>query len=257
MPPSFSRTCSVRPSGKKALPMPSFRQAVLDLAQSQKARRGVSLYSRFINRPIGRLLAAAAFKTGMSPNSVTVASAIVTASGLLVLVTGPAGPIRAILAMLLLVLGFALDSADGQVARLTGTSSATGEWLDHVVDAGKIVAVHGAVLVAAYLHLSVDDAYYLVPLAFQVVAIVTFVGGLLVELLLKAKKQTTATPDTPSLARAVVLLPADYGILALSIGLFGWPAVFLPVYALLLSANAVIMVLLLAKWFRKLQTAAG
>jgi len=237
--------------------MTSYRQAVLDLAQSQKARRGVSLYSRFINRPLGRLLAAAAFKLGMSPNAVTVVSAIVTAAGLLVLVTGPAHPARAIIAMLLLVLGFALDSADGQVARLTGTSSATGEWLDHVVDAGKIVAVHGSVLVAAYLHLSVDDWYYLLPLAFQVVAIVTFVGGLLVELLGRAKKDATRSPDAPSLARALALLPADYGVLALAIGLFGWPAVFLPVYAVLLVANAAIMALLLGKWFSKLRAASA
>lgn len=234
--------------------MSSFTWALTELSRAQKPRRGVSVYSRFINRPLGRLLAAACFALRMSPNAVTLASAVMTAVGLAVLLAGPPSAWRAITVMLLLVLGFALDSADGQVSRLTGRGSPAGEWLDHVVDAGKMVAVHGSVLVALYLYVPVTPGLLVLPLAFQVVAVVTFAGGLLVDLLKRSLPATgAAATREPSTVRALALLPADYGILALSFVLFGWPAAFLVAYALLLAANLVIAVLLLVKWFGELQ----
>jgi len=235
--------------------MTSFTWALTELARAQKPRRGVSVYSRFINRPLGRLLAAACFTLRLSPNAVTLASAVMTAAGLAVLVAGPPSAWRAVAVMLLLVLGFALDSADGQVSRLTGRGSPAGEWLDHVVDAGKMVAVHGCVLVALYLYVPVAPGLLALPLAFQVVAVVMFAGGLLVDLLKRSiPADGAATTREPSMLRALALLPADYGILALSFVVFGWPPAFLMVYALLLVANLAIAVLLLAKWFRELRS---
>ena len=107
-----------------------------------EAGRGGLLWSRYVNRPLGRLLAAAAIRPGASANAVTVLSALVTAAGLALVALVPPTLWSGLLAAALLVLGFALDSADGQVARFTGTGSAAGEWFDHVVDAGKMVAVH-------------------------------------------------------------------------------------------------------------------
>lgn len=236
--------------------MNSFTRALSELSQAQKPRRGVSLYSRFINRPLGRVLAAACFTLKMSPNQVTVVSALATAGGLALLVTGAPSGWRAVCVMLLLVLGFALDSADGQVSRLTGRGSPAGEWLDHVVDAGKIVAVHGAVLVTLYLYVAVKPIVLVIPLVFQLVAIVTFAGGLLVELIKRSLPAVATVPPTRevSMLRAIALLPADYGILALSFVLFAWPTIFIGAYALLLAANVVIAVLLLAKWFSELRT---
>jgi phosphatidylglycerophosphate synthase len=234
--------------------MSSFTRALTELSKAQKPRRGVSLYSRFINRPLGRVLAAACFTLRMSPNAVTLVSALVTAAGLALVVTGPPSAWRAIAVMLLLVLGFALDSADGQVSRLTGRGSPAGEWLDHVVDSGKIVAVHASVLVALYLYVAVAPIALALPLAFQVVAMVTFAGGLLVELIKRSLLASGAPVSRdPSTLRALALLPADYGILALSFVLLAWPTVFLIVYAALFAANLVIAVLLLAKWFGELQ----
>ena len=68
----------------------------------------------------------------MTPNQVTVLSAVATGAGLVLLVSGEPSPLRAAGVTVLLILGFALDSADGQVARLTGGGSPSGEWLDHV-----------------------------------------------------------------------------------------------------------------------------
>ena len=240
--------------------MTQFREAHAQLASAQKAQTGVSLYTRYVNRPLGRVLASVCFGLRMTPNQVTGLSALATGAGLVLLVSGEPSPIRAVGVAVLLVLGFALDSADGQVARLTGSGSPAGEWLDHVVDAGKIVAVHAAILITAYRFWSTEPIWYLVPLAFQVVSVVTFVGGLLTELLLRRSANATSTTSAigeggarrPSRARAIALLPADYGILSLSFILTGWPGAFVVVYSLLLAANALIMALLLGKWFRAL-----
>lgn len=229
----------------------SFRLALSDLASAQKSTRGVSLYSRFVNRPIGRLLAALSYRLGMSPNQVTAASGVTTAAGILVMLAGPPHPLRGVVVALLLVLGFALDSADGQVARLTGRGSAAGEWLDHVLDAAKIVSIHAAVLIVAFRFFPMGGRWLLVPLGFQVVSIVTFFGGEL-ERHLRPSSKANLAPREPSMLRAVGLLPADYGILAISFGLFGWPWLFAIVYGLLFVANLVIMLLLLSKWFRAL-----
>lgn len=48
------------------------------LSKAQKPARGVPGYSRFVNRPAGRLFAAAAHRIGLSPNHVTAASGLVT-----------------------------------------------------------------------------------------------------------------------------------------------------------------------------------
>ncbi|OAX67752.1 hypothetical protein A5N15_01010 [Rothia kristinae] len=50
--------------------------------------------------------------------------------------------LTAVIAALLFALGYAMDSADGQVARVTGASSPGGEWLDHVVDSVRVPAIH-------------------------------------------------------------------------------------------------------------------
>jgi phosphatidylglycerophosphate synthase len=229
----------------------SFRRAIAELASAQKTSRGVSLYTRFVNRPVGRVLAAACFKLGMSPNQVTAASAVFTLGGLAVLLAGRPDLLRAVIVALLLMLGFALDSADGQVARLTNRGSRAGEWLDHVVDSAKIVAIHAAVLITAFRYFELAPWWLVVPLAFQVVSIVTFFGGEL-ERLLRVPNGFAAAGREPSRLRALALLPADYGVLAASFVLIGWGPLFFGAYTVLFFTNLVIMALLLAKWFRAL-----
>ena len=65
------------------------------------------------------------------------------------------------------MLGYALDSADGQLARLRGGGSLTGEWLDHVIDSFKISTLHLAVLVMAYRFFPTPTWWLLVPLVFS------------------------------------------------------------------------------------------
>ena len=54
-------------------------------------------------------------------------------------------------AYVLLVLGYMLDSCDGQLARVSGKTSKFGEWLDHSLDIVKILNFN---MVLGYLLLS-------------------------------------------------------------------------------------------------------
>lgn len=232
--------------------MTSYQQALAALGGAQKSAKGVSLYSRFINRPLGRIIAAGAYRAGLTPNSVSGVSAVVTLAGLVVLVFVPPAIGTGLAVAVLLVLGFAFDSADGQVARLTGRSSPAGEWLDHVIDAGKMVLLHTAVLLALWRHVDLADGWLLVPLAYQAVAVVMFSALTIVDLISRTLPPQTGPPPAPSNARALALLPVDYGVLAVSFALWGAPLLFLGCYAVLLVLNAIILTGFLIKWFRAL-----
>ncbi|MFD7609930.1 CDP-alcohol phosphatidyltransferase family protein [Streptomyces sp. NPDC059828] len=227
--------------------------ALTRLKSAQKSAKGVSLYSRFVNRPAGRYLAAGAYRMGLTPNQVTLISAGFSFAA--VLVVAFAQPTWAVgfLVWLGLAVGFAFDSADGQLARLRGGGSAAGEWLDHVVDCAKLTALHTAVLIAFYRHPghfgTAADGWLLVPLGFQLAAVVTFFGGLLTE-----KLKPKAGPGQgagPSTVRAVALLPVDHGVFCLVFLLLGGGA-FRWVYTGLAVAAALFLVAFLAKWFREL-----
>lgn len=229
-----------------------FAKALHDLAVAQKKPRGVSLYSRYVNRPAGRVVAAAAFKFRLSPNQLTIASALVTAAGIVVFVSAEPDLMRSVLVAILFVLGFALDSADGQLARLTGQGSIAGEWLDHVVDAVKILAVHSGVLAVGYLYWDLDAQLLLVPLGFQIVGMTIFIGGELARLLDGTDSEEGSITTRPSPIRAIALLPADFGILALTFAIAGSAAAFMTVYTVLFVINAGILALLSVKWYRAL-----
>jgi phosphatidylglycerophosphate synthase len=218
---------------------------------AMKPAKGASLYSRLINRPLGRVIARVASRAGLSANAVTVVSAVFTTVAIALLALLRPSVLSGILVAVLLALGFAFDSADGQVARMTGTTSSSGEWLDHVVDAGKVVALHSAVLVG-WFRFDVENGFWLaLPLGFQFVAVVTFSALTTVSLL--KRLQTERPPATgATLPRALALLPADYGVLCWTFVLWGAPATFRAVYLVLFVLNAAILVAFLVKWFGEL-----
>lgn len=223
------------------------------LRGAQKSAKGVSLYSRYVNRPAGRILAAGAYRVGLTPNQVTLVSALFTFTGIAaVAVVRPSWPL-ALAVYAALVVGFAFDSADGQLARLTGKGGPAGEWLDHVVDCAKMVALHAAVLIAFYRYFELPgDGWLLVPLGFQLAAVVTFCGGLLTEQLKRGRGTGNTPAAPPSRLRAVALLPVDYGVFCLVFLTLGAPGVFRAAYTALAVVHALFLVAFLAKWFREL-----
>lgn len=224
---------------------------VRQLAGAQKAAaHGAPAYSLFVNRPLGRVPAAVAFRLGWTPNMVTLLSAGFSLAGVLVLALATPSLASGLTVWLLLAGGYVLDSADGQLARLRGGGSPAGEWLDHVVDAWKMSSVHLAVLVMLFRHpTGLQPGWLLVPLGFALVASVAFFAMILNDLL-KAKYAFPAKKSMPSSpGRALLALPTDYGILCLSFVLLGAPLVFFAAYTALFAANLLYLVLALAKWF--------
>ncbi|MCR8573965.1 CDP-alcohol phosphatidyltransferase family protein [Streptomyces sp. Isolate_219] len=238
--------------------MSQFGYAIRQLSAAQKSAKGVSLYSRYVNRPAGRVLAAASYGLKLTPNQITMISAVFTFAGVVMIAVLRPSPAAAAGIFAALVLGFALDSADGQLARLTGTGSAAGEWLDHVVDCAKMLALHMAVLVSFYRYFGFSDPrYLLLPVAFQFAAVVVFFGGILTEQLKRADRLRSGAggpaPSAPaSTLRSVALLPVDYGVFCALFLLFGSQDLFLAMYCVLLAAHLLFMVAFLVKWYREL-----
>ncbi|WP_307861518.1 CDP-alcohol phosphatidyltransferase family protein [Cellulomonas wangleii] len=229
------------------------RDALTRLALAQKpAARSAPAYSRYVNRRLGRVLAAWAYGRGLGPGRVTALSAVCTFTGVAVLALAPVAAATGLVVCLLLVLGYALDSADGQVARLTGSASGAGEWLDHVVDAVKVVALPLAVLVGLYRSGAVADPWLLVPVANAVVGSVLFFAMMLTEQLRRAHGVvSSAAVDGPrSPWRSLLVLPTDYGVLCLSFLLYGAPGVFVVVLAVVTAGAAGFLALALPRWFR-------
>jgi phosphatidylglycerophosphate synthase len=243
-------------AGVPARPAPgeeSLFQTLRRLGAAQKGAQGAPAYSRFVNRRLGRLIAAVAFHARLTPNAVTGISAVFTFTGIAVLaLVHPSWPMGVLVA-LLLVAGYAFDSADGQLARLRGGGSPAGEWLDHMVDALKIASLHLALLIGWYRFGYVDRGpWLLLPIAFSVVSVVLFFGTLLNEALRTqhgARTRAAHTDARPSVLRSLLVAPTDYGLLCLVFVLLGAPAVFPWVYALLLIGTAGYLALAVVKWF--------
>lgn len=241
------------------MPRPdTIRGRYVSLRGAQKIPRGVPAYTLWVNRPAGRLFAAAA-PPWLTPNGVTLVSAALTYGVLALVWVLPVGAGVASVVGVLLALGFALDSADGQLARLRGGGTPLGEWLDHVLDAGRIALLH--VTVAAYVVRAGWPVEALAWVAlFAVTATLIYAGGLLVD-----KVRTAAAPGAPRsmrvtptiLARSIVLLPVDYGVLCVVFLLLPWPGVFLSAYVVLAVASAALCAAYLARWVRELRAASA
>ena len=235
--------------------MSAISEAYGRLVRSQKPNRGAPPYSRWINRRLGRMLASVAYVCRLSPNQVTVLSAVATFSGLaLVALVRPLWWLG-LLVGVLLVLGYALDAADGQLARLRGGGSVAGEWLDHVVDATKICVLHAVVAVSIYRFGPRHGWLLLIPLAYEAVACVFFFSFILVDKLRRENSafRPPAAAQGGGLVQTFVALPTDYGILCIVFLFFGGRTVFLVLYGLMFAANALVLLAVLVKWWREMR----
>lgn len=227
-----------------------FRGAHAALARAQKHGAGVPWYMRVVNRRLGRLIAAAAAQTRITPDQVTAASFVAFLGGAALLATVAPGVAMTVVAMLLLQLGFALDSADGQLARLRGTGSSAGEWLDHVVDSARHLLFHVAVLIGLYRFADVPDAVLLIPLAFALASTVRFFAQILAEQL--ARRDPLAGPGSVPRFGVWIQAPADTGLLNLVIVLWAWTTPFLWVYGAMAALNVLLLLATVVRRHREL-----
>ncbi|NRQ48366.1 CDP-alcohol phosphatidyltransferase family protein [Aeromicrobium stalagmiti] len=226
------------------------RAAYAQLARAQKSGAGVPWYMRVVNRRLGRLIASVAAQTPATPNHMTAASFVAFLAGAGLLVAVSPGVPMAVGAMVLLQLGFAFDSADGQLARLRGTGSPAGEWLDHVVDSGRHLLFHLAVLVGLYRFTDVSDAVLLVPMAFGLVSTVRFFAQILAEQL--ARRDPVAGPESVPRFGVWIQAPADTGLLNLVVLLWAWTTPFLWAYGAFAALNALLLAATCVRRYREL-----
>lgn len=241
--------------------MSKFADAMSRLPVAQKSSKGAAAYSRYVNRPLGRPLAAVAYSIGLSPSQVTAVSAVCTLTAVVLIATVAPTWATALLISLLLILGYALDSADGQLARLTSSGSLAGEWLDHLFDALKAVSLHAAVLICWYRFFDLPEAWLLAPIAFGIAASTFFFGIIAADLLRRIHRlehpQTVAEPPAEqwrnSPLYSLAVLPNDYGFLCLVFAVLWLQQVFVVVYTLLAISNVLLLGLAATRWYRSIR----
>lgn len=239
---------------------PGVAESIRALSAAQKSNAGAPLYSRVINRPVGRVLAAIAHRVGMTPDQVTVLSACCTYLGIVLIAVWAPSPAATVLTSLLLMLGYALDSADGQLARLRNGGSRAGEWLDHVADVIKLSTIHAAIAISLF-RFSLDQltgpVVLLVPLAFGAVQNVHFFSYILTyQLRYHGGTPLAKNEGRPSFVKAVLSAPTDYGLMCFALMLRFTPTVFMCVYGLMLIGYALYVALALPRWYFELRRGA-
>lgn len=234
------------------------------LAAAQKSNRGAAGYSRWINRRLGRQIAAVAYLRSATPNQISVISAAFTLAGIAGLALLDPSWASALAITAALLLGYAFDSADGQLARLRGGGTPAGEWLDHVLDALKASMFHVAIAIMWFRFYGLHHpALLLIPLGFAVVAAVFFFAMILSDMLRRIDRSaaggrsvTTSSlnpNEAAPILRSLVVLPNDYGVLCLCMLLTPEHAVFGIAYTLLFASNGLFLVVGCARWFREMK----
>lgn len=229
-----------------------FRSGLEALRSAQKPSRGTAAYSRHVNRPLGRVVAAWTNARGWTPNQATAVSATLSGTGIALLALVRPTWWLGIVVAVLLAAGYVMDSVDGQLARLRGGGSKSGEWLDHTVDCFKSLTLHLAVLISWYRFSDLpSDAFLLVPIGFTVVAGATYFGLILMPTLRPPGAASEST-GTEHPLRRYLILPIDYGFVCWVFVLLGFEDVFRIVWTFLFVAAAAMLALALVKWWREL-----
>ena len=239
---------------------PRVSESIRALSAAQKSNAGAPLYSRVINRPAGRVLAAVAHRVGMTPDQVTLLSACCTYLAVVLIAVWAPSVVAAVLTSLLLMVGYALDSVDGQLARLRHGGSRAGEWLDHVADVIKLSTIHAAIAISLF-RFSLDDlagpAVLLVPLAFGAVQNIHFFSYILTyQLRYHGGTPLASGEGRPGLTKAVLSAPTDYGLMCFVLMLRSAPVVFMWVYGLMLVGYTLYVALALPRWYLELRRSA-
>lgn len=145
------------PAGR-VVPPAGYALAVTDPASARRGERELwhrygpkptdGLVSRYLNRPLSRPVTLAALRLGLSPDTLTLASFLVTVIGAAAI--GFGGHWWTMLAGGLLVqAGNALDGVDGEAARISLRASRRGALLDTTLDRYADLAVIAGLVLAA------------------------------------------------------------------------------------------------------------
>lgn len=231
------------------LPDRNIRAALGSLGRAQKPGGGVPAYTRWINRGIGRLLAAVAYTRGISPNTLTVLSALASLIGLAILVSVGPHPLLGFAVAVLLAFGYALDSADGQVARLSHSGSRRGEWLDHVVDAIRTPTIHLCILVALWRWTDAPAWLLVMTMVYAVISVGQFMSQILAEQL---SPEAARPAESGGRLRSLMLLPIDMGAVCWMFVAWGFPPAFAVVYTAMFTLNCAYGIVSMRRKYQRL-----
>lgn len=196
-------------------PSPSADQGTVaapTAADFYAVNRGGGLFSEAISQRIGARIAVAAHKRGLAPTVLTVTN---LGLGCLVsfAVVATADPVAdgrmwawpiGLLALLGWQIAYALDCADGQLARVTGQTSAAGGRIDVLCDVATQIALVAALAATAKAQVSATPAWLLAA----------FAGTWMVNLVtsvMQSGPQAASMVTSRSLPVRVVKLVRDYG----------------------------------------------
>ena len=128
------------------------RPGALESADAELVRRrSYQPLGQYWSLAPARFLARILRPTKIRPNTVTTASfALMLISAILVATASATIPLHLATAACL-AMALVLDTADGHLARLQGTASEFGRWLDAVLDEAADLILHAAVAWAAYM----------------------------------------------------------------------------------------------------------
>ena len=108
------------------------------------------IWNRFVARPLAAVVVVPLARTGITPNQVTFATLPVFLAGAAVLALLPSWG-ALIAGAAIIELSYVLDCADGQLARLKGTSSPVGAHLDFLMDELKAFALVAAIAIRLWM----------------------------------------------------------------------------------------------------------
>lgn len=114
-------------------------------------RRTYQPLGRYWAFPIARLIADRLVKSPIRPNALTLAAGGLMIAASVLIASAPSTLLIRITVAAALAFALVLDTADGRLARLQGTSSPFGRWLDNVLDELADVALHAAIAWAAFV----------------------------------------------------------------------------------------------------------
>ena len=201
-------------------PSPTTDPNAPTVADFYRVNRGGGLFSEAISQRLGARIALWAFRRRLAPTVLTVAnlglsvlvSAVVVAAALPV----ADGRVPFLTIGLLALVGwqaaYALDCADGQLARVTGQTSAAGARVDILCDVAAQIALVAALSATAEAQLPEIPAWLLA--AFAGTWMVNLVASVL-----QSGPQAASMMTSTSLPIRVVKLVRDYGAVIAAAGL--------------------------------------
>lgn len=239
------------PVGAVSLPrFQKWQRAHVALTDHQKPSPGVPAYTRWVNRRVAAQVAAAAHAFGLSPNTITFTSLAFSAFGIAILIALPPTVAVGVAVAVLFAVAYLFDSADGQLARVSGRSGPSGEWLDHVVDSIRTPAMHLAVAVAVVVH-GLDLRLGVLAVVVAVLLSGQFLSQILAEQLSRGSRHVE--PTASGKRQSWILLPTDPGTWAWVFLLWGLGAAFIWAYAVLAACAVAHIAVSMMRRYRELQ----